>query len=78
MNKIGFDLPDPTTMAVALYPEIIDSSFEAHTWIEYKNDKSYGHFVIDSTQLTGLPVNARIITRIKSGMFKQKLYSLLS
>lgn len=77
-NRVGFDLPDPTTMAVALYPEIIESCIEAHTWIDYHNEKSYGHFAIDSTHLTFLPINARVVTRIKSGLFKQKLFSLLS
>lgn len=77
-DRVGFDLPDPTTMAVALFPEIIENCIEAHTWIEYHSEKSYGHFVIDSTQLTFQATNARVVTSIKSGMFKQKLFSLLS
>jgi len=77
-DRIGFDLPDPTTMAVALYPEIVETSIESYCWIEYGSERSYGHFVIDSTNLTGKTANAKVITRIKDGAFKQKLFSLLA
>ncbi|QFT13036.1 nucleoside hydrolase [Vibrio sp. THAF190c] len=77
-DRVGFDLPDPTTMAVALYPDIVESYIEAYSWIEYKSEQSYGHFVIDSTNLTHKPQNAKVITKIKDGYFKQKLFKLLS
>ncbi|CDL86863.1 nucleoside hydrolase [Xenorhabdus cabanillasii] len=77
-NRVGFDLPDPTTMAVALYPDIIDEYLDAYTWVEYKSETSYGHYVIDSTKLTGKAPNARVVTKIKNGMFKRKLFELLS
>jgi len=77
-ERVGFDLPDPTTMSVALYPEIIETFLDAYSWIEYRSEKSYGHYVIDSTNLTGEPVNARVVTSIKTGMFKEKLFKLLS
>ncbi|HAY0634286.1 TPA: ribonucleoside hydrolase [Serratia marcescens] len=77
-ERKGFDLPDPTTMAVALYPDIVETSLEAYSWVEYKSERSYGHYIIDSTHLTGEPANARVITRIKPGLFKEKLFSLLS
>ncbi|WP_261110479.1 nucleoside hydrolase [Serratia liquefaciens] len=77
-SKIGFDLPDPTTMAVALYPEIIEDSINAYTWVEYDSEPSYGHYVIDSTNLTGKKHNARVVTKIQSDYFKNKLFELLS
>lgn len=77
-NRIGFDLPDPTTMAVALYPEIVESYIEAFSWIEYKSEQGYGHFVVDSTNLTHKPENVKVITKIKSGCFKRKLFNLLA
>lgn len=77
-DRVGFDLPDPTTMAVALYPDIVESYIEAYSWIEYKSEQSYGHFVIDSTNLIHKPQNAKVITKIKDGYFKQKLFELLS
>lgn len=74
----GFDLPDPTTMAVALFPDIVEEAFSRYSWVEYKCESSYGHYVIDATNLTGKAPNARIILKIKSGMFKEKLFSLLA
>ena len=77
-KRIGFDLPDPTAMAVALYPDIVESDIQAYGWIEYQSEKSYGQYVIDSTHLSGKPANTRTILAIKDGMFKQKLFSLLA
>lgn len=77
-DRIGFDLPDPTTMAVALYPEIIEKAIETYSWIEYKSERSYGHYVIDSTNLIDKPANAKVVTRIKDGCFKDKLFALLA
>jgi len=77
-ERKGFDLPDPTTMAVALYPEIIQESFVRYSWVEHKSQSSYGHYVIDSTNLTGNTPNARIVLKIKSGLFKKKLFRLLA
>lgn len=74
----GFDLPDPTTMAVALFPDIVEEAFSRYSWVEYKCESSYGHYVIDATNLTGKAPNVRIILKIKSGMFKEKLFSLLA
>lgn len=77
-ERKGFDLPDPTTMAVALYPDIIQEAFVRYSWVEYKSLSSYGHYVIDSTNLTGKAPNARIVLKIKSGLFKDKLFRLLA
>lgn len=77
-ERKGFDLPDPTTMAVALYPNIIQEAFVRYSWVEHKSQSSYGHYVIDSTNLTGNTPNARIVLKIKSGLFKNKLFRLLA
>lgn len=77
-ERKGFDLPDPTTMAVALYPDIIQEAIVRYSWVEYKSQSSYGHYVIDSTNLTGKAPNARIVLKIKSGLFKDKLFRLLA
>ncbi|EBY1954779.1 nucleoside hydrolase [Salmonella enterica] len=76
-NQVGFDLPDPTTMAVALYPELIQKSIMCHTWVEYKSPTAYGHYVIDSTNLSLKEPNARVVISIRSGLFKEKLFMLL-
>ncbi|MGB0895205.1 MAG: nucleoside hydrolase [Parashewanella sp.] len=77
-NKVGFDLPDPTAMAVALYPEIVTDCISAHTWIEYQSPTAYGHLAIDATGLLDKPVNAKIITKINHKLFKHKLFTLLA
>jgi len=77
-GKDGFDLPDPVTMAVALYPDIITRKFEAYGYVEYKSEKAYGQFIIDQLQLTDEPHNSTIITEIDAHQFKRKLFQLLS
>jgi len=77
-GKDGFDLPDPTTVAIALYPDIITKQFDAYGYVEYKSGKAYGQFIIDQLQLIGKPNNVTIITEIDAQQFKQKLLQLLS
>ncbi|HHF0522389.1 TPA: nucleoside hydrolase [Vibrio alginolyticus] len=77
-DRVGFDLPDPTTMAVALYPDIVEQSIESYSWIEYKSERSYGHYIIDSTNLIDQPANAKVVTKIRDGAFKEKLFALLA
>ena len=77
-GKDGFDLPDPTTMAVALYPDIVTKKFQAYGYIEYRSEKAYGQFIIDQLQLTGEPHNTTIVTEINAQKFKEKLFKLLS
>ncbi|OCQ52772.1 Pyrimidine-specific ribonucleoside hydrolase RihB [Photorhabdus australis subsp. thailandensis] len=78
-NRKGFDLPDPITMAVALYPnEMIEDKLEVYGYVEYQSTRSYGHLVIDSTHLLNNPHNMTVVTKIKDGVFKNKLFTLLS
>jgi len=77
-GKDGFDLPDPTTVAAALYPEMITRQFDAYSYVEFKSERTYGQFVIDSLRLTSESPNARIIAEIDAEMFKSKLFHLLS
>ncbi|OWO85531.1 ribonucleoside hydrolase [Photorhabdus luminescens] len=78
-NRKGFDLPDPITMAIALYPnEMIEDKLEAYGYVEYQSARSYGHLVIDSTDLLNHPHNMTVVTKIKDKIFKHKLFTLLS
>jgi purine nucleosidase len=74
----GFDLPDPTAIAVAMDPEIITKQFDAYAFVEYKSEVSYGHFVIDRWQLAGEAHNATIVEEIDASRFKQMMFRLLS
>jgi purine nucleosidase len=74
----GFDLPDPTAVAVAIDPGIITKQFEAYTFVEYKSEAAYGHFVIDRWHLAEKPHNATIVEEIDASRFKQMMFHLLS
>ncbi|WCE30775.1 nucleoside hydrolase [Vibrio sp. SCSIO 43137] len=78
LGKDGFDLPDPTAVAVALYPELIVSQFSTFGEIEHKSDKCYGQFMLDRFNVTGNKHNVNIITKIDASGFKNKLIELLS
>ncbi len=77
-GKDGFDLPDPTTVAAALYPEMVMRQLEAYSYVEYQSDRAYGQFVIDHQHLTNQPENTTIIAAIDGNMFKEKLLELLA
>lgn len=77
-NKNGFDLPDPATVASALYPEIVIKKFDAYTYMEFKSEKTYGQFIIDQLQLTNMQPNVTLVTKIDAKKFKEKLFQLLS
>ncbi|AKH64855.1 MULTISPECIES: nucleoside hydrolase [Photorhabdus] len=78
-NRKGFDLPDPITMAVALYPdEMIADKLAVYGYVEYQSERSYGHLVIDSTHLLNKRHNMTFIMKIKGSVFKNKLFTLLS
>ena len=77
-GKDGFDLPDPTAMAVALYPDVVTTQFDSYGYVECKSEKTYGQLVIDQFNITGKPVNMTAVTKINAGMFKDKLFSALT
>jgi purine nucleosidase len=77
-GKEGFDLPDPVTMAAALYPEIITNQFDAYGFVDYKSEKGYGQFIIDRFNLYEQPPNTTIITDVDARQWKEKLFHLLA
>jgi len=78
LNKHGFDLPDPATVAAAIYPDIILETFDAYTCVEYKNDSTYGQVIIDQMNLLSQPPNATICRAIDGQKFKQRLFQALT
>ena len=77
-NKDGFDLPDPTAVVAAYYPEIVTRQFEAYGYVEYRGQDSYGQFVIDQYGLMEKEKNATIVAEIHARKFKDKIYELLA
>jgi purine nucleosidase len=76
-NKHGFDLPDPVTVAAALYPDIITRQIEAYCYVDYKSLENYGQMVIDRDHLLKRPSNTNICLGIDAKRFKQLLFELV-
>jgi purine nucleosidase len=76
-GKVGFDLPDPTTVAAALYPDIITHQIKAHCYVEYRSLDTYGQLVLDPNQLLRQPINATFCLKIDPKRFKEILFRLV-
>jgi purine nucleosidase len=74
----GFDLPDPTTVAAALYPDFVTKAFDSACYVEYRSEQAYGQFVIDRHSLLQIAANATIVAEIDAAKFKAKLFHLLA
>ena len=77
-NKDGFDLPDPTAVVSAIYPEIISNQFDAYSYVEYQSERSYGQYVIDQYGIMQKPQNATVVSKIHAKQFKDKIFELLA
>lgn len=76
-GKEGFDLPDPVTMAVALYPDIMTHQIDAHVYVEHKSANTYGQMVIDQHNLLNQPINATVCLKVDAQRFKDILFRLI-
>ena len=77
-DKDGFDLPDPTAVVSAVYPEIISNQFDAYSYVEYQSEYGYGQYVIDQYGIMQKPQNATIVSKIHARQFKDKIFELLA
>jgi purine nucleosidase len=77
LDKHGFDLPDPATVAAVLYPELVHSSYEAFVDVEYKSEKTYGQLIIDPMHLLEKKPNARICETMDGEGFKRRLFDAI-
>ncbi|MBD1565133.1 nucleoside hydrolase [Vibrio sp. S12_S33] len=76
-GKDGIDLADPTTIAVAMYPEIITKQLKTFAEVDYKSEAGYGQLIIDKFRVSENKHNAVIVYDINAKAFKGKLFSLL-
>ena len=75
IGKAGFDLPDPATVAAALYPETVLETISAYAYVEYQSERTYGQVVIDSLNLFAKKTpNVEICRMMDGAAFKQRLY----
>jgi purine nucleosidase len=79
LNRDFVDLPDPVTMAVALYPDVLLEPVPCHAYTELKSDLNYGQVVFDTGYATRAPeFNATASKKINGELFLRKLYALLT
>jgi len=77
LGKHGFDLPDPATVAAAIYPEIVLETLEAYTYVETKNESTYGQVIIDYTDVLEKAPNAVICRSLDPQAFKERLFQAI-
>lgn len=83
MGDFGLELPDPTTIAVALRPELVMHSYKAQVDVDLSNSFSYGQTVVNNRGGTVLEnqtyyANLTIISAISGQGFKDYLMECLS
>jgi len=74
LDRKGLDLPDPTAVAAAIWPDIIISQFDAYTYIETNSELTYGQLVIDRLNLLDKEPNAKICVELDSKKFRSLLF----
>jgi purine nucleosidase len=74
LGKHGFDLPDPATVAAAIYPEIVLETWETYTYVETKNESTYGQVIIDYMNILGKLPNTVICRSLDGPAFKERLF----
>ncbi|MFB4270535.1 nucleoside hydrolase [Nonomuraea sp. GTA35] len=72
----GYDLPDPVAMAVALRPELVLGSEQAHVDVAV-GDEARGQLVIDRRRAAP-PPNLTLIRRVDEPGFKRLLFDTLT
>ena len=77
-GKVGFDLPDPVTMAVALYPDIVTKQLEAYCAVEYRSELTYGQTVIDQHNILQRDPNGTFCIEVDAKRFKEILFRLIT
>jgi len=77
LKQVGFDLPDPIAMAVALDPTIATHMRPMHVEVEAKSDLTRGATVVDHLRVSGHEPNAEVVLEASREGFLDLLYRLL-
>lgn len=67
-------MPDPTAVAVALYPDIMEEKFDVYTDVEVKSPLTYGEMIYDFMNAHGKPANCTLCTKINISRFKKLVF----
>lgn len=76
LGHIGFDLPDPATVAAALYGDMVEN-YDAYCYVDYTSEKGYGQLVIDDMHIEQKTPNATFCSQLNGQLFKEKLFQLI-
>ena len=76
-GKVGFDMPDPTAMAVLLEPDIATRQIRAYCAVEYRSEATYGQVMIDPFGLLKREPNADVCLAIDPARFKALMFRLI-
>ncbi|QUI24478.1 nucleoside hydrolase [Vallitalea pronyensis] len=76
LGHIGFDLPDPATVAAALYGDMVEN-YDAYCYVDYTSEKGYGQLVIDYMHIEQKTPNATFCSQLNGQLFKEKLFQLI-
>jgi purine nucleosidase len=66
---LGFDLPDPIAMAVALNPEVATMTRSLYVAIEADSELCRGQSVVDHYDITGQPPNIEVVLQASRELF---------
>ncbi|MFN8530624.1 MAG: nucleoside hydrolase [Anaerolineae bacterium] len=69
LKLVGFTLPDPVAMAVALDPSIITGNFDCYASVETNEGRCYGQMVLDQIGWTQRPATTTAVTAIARDRF---------
>ncbi len=84
-GKRKLDLPDPYTMGVALWPEIVSEAHDCYCYVCTDHTPAYGQVIIDyrkfhavdESRLETHAPNANVIKLVDTGLFKKRLRETL-
>ncbi|HCP31923.1 TPA: nucleoside hydrolase [Candidatus Acetothermia bacterium] len=74
LKLVGFDLPDPIAMAVALDPEVATVTKRLHVAVETRSELTRGATVVDHLGITGQEPNAEVVLGASRERFLRVLY----
>jgi purine nucleosidase len=77
LKQVGFDLPDPIAMAVALEPDVATVTRRSHVAIETNSDLTRGATVVDHLHVTEGEPNVDVVIEASRQRFLEVLYAAL-
>lgn len=75
---VGFDLPDPIAMSVALDPAVKTLTKRLFVAIETQSDLCRGQTVVDHLEVTGQPANVEVVLEASRERFLERLHMAVS